>query len=172
MDFKEPARRTERVLISLKPMQPKACLSELWKMTSQMSQHTHISPDWNPSEMPCAPTSSTTLTLWSHEEIEAFTGGLEEGSSRGSVQAAQRSKVLCCLGRCRAGTQGDQVCACLSKGKGHTAGCPWERSNRREIHQWEEQPLWGVRQCKDTQKFPQQMLDFSEISLDIMLSHF
>lgn len=40
MDFKEPARRRERILISLKPMQPQACLSEPWKMTSQMSHHT------------------------------------------------------------------------------------------------------------------------------------
>lgn len=45
-----------------------------------------------------------------------------------------------------AGTHGDQLCACLGKGKGHTQlGCPWGRANRREIHQWEEQPLWGVR---------------------------
>lgn len=67
---------------------------------------------------------------------------------------------------------GPGVCVSEERQRAHTAGCPWERSNRREIHQWEEQPLWGVRQCKDTQKFPQQMLDFSEISLDIMLSHF
>lgn len=48
----------------------------------------------------------------------------------------------------------------------------WGTSNRREIHQWEEQSLWGVRQCKDTRQFPQKMLYFSEISPDTMFSHF
>lgn len=60
---------------------------------------------------------------------------LKEGRSHGSVQAlstslgmvpgaAQKGKVLCCLGGCRAGTHGDQGCVSGERQRAHTAGVP------------------------------------------------
>lgn len=137
------------------------------------------SPDWNPTrcpmlqwEWPSTPHSgvrstyvrSTLISIYTrlpqhehcggHEETEFFTGGLEEGSSHGSVQALSRNGARSCtqeqgavaawagVGQALIGT------TCVHTwGKGtHSWGARGE-GETREIHQfqWEEQPLWGMR---------------------------
>lgn len=84
--------------------------------------------------MPCALSSSTTLTLWGHEEIEFVTGGHEEGSCHGSVQALSTQRewcqelhtgARCCAAWAGAGHAGDPgVCMSEERQRAHTAGVP------------------------------------------------
>lgn len=73
----------------------------------------HTSPDWNPSEMPRAPSYSTTLTLWSHKETECSTGGLEEGSAQGSVHALSGNGARSCTQGQGAGGQALMGTSCV-----------------------------------------------------------